>query len=409
MVILEVRGTIDPAVSRYVARGLEQARADQASALVILLDTPGGLDGSMRRIVQEILNSPVPVIVYVGPQGARAASAGAFITLAAHLSGMAPGTNIGAAHPVQLGGADPDSASPTQQKMTNDAVAYIHSIADLRGRSVTWAEAAVRESRSSPAEEAKAEGVVDFLAPDLEDLLRQAEGRLVKTVFGATTLSFQNQPRRLLKFSAVESTLHQLAHPNLAYILLLLGIYGLIYELATPGTVFPGVLGAIFLILSLAALETLEVNWAGMAMIGLSLLFFIADIKIPGYGALTLGGIIAFVIGSLVLFPGTRIPHLRLPWGTIGAAAGVTALFFLSVVGAGIRALKRKVTSGIEGLVDAEGEAKSDLMPEGIVHLRGEEWKARGRIPVVKGTRVRVIRIEGLTLWVEPIKGGNKA
>lgn len=404
VLLLEVSGTIDPALARYVARGLEQARQRPAGAVVLRLDTPGGLDGSMRKIVQGILNSPVPVIVHVAPQGARAASAGVFITLAAHVAAMAPGTNIGAAHPVQLGGSS-DSGKPStmDEKLTNDAVAYIRSIVELRGRNAEWAEASVRKSRSAGAEEVLEKNVIDFIASDLEDLLRQAQGRLVKTVFGGVTLSLQGRPVVPVPMSVTERVLHQLAHPNLAYILLLLGIYGLIYELATPGATFPGVVGALLLVLALAALETLEVNWAGMALIALSILFFIADIKLPGYGALTLGGILAFVLGSLFLFPGARVPPLRLPWSTVGSAAAVTALFFLGIVGAGMRALKKKVTSGAEGLIGAEGTAKTDLKPDGMVHVRGEDWQARSIADVKKNACVRVVRLEGLTVWVEPM------
>ena len=326
VLMLEVSGTIDPAQARYVTRGLEEARRVQASALVIQMDTPGGLDGSMRKIIQGILNSPVPVIVYVAPPGARAASAGAFITLSAHVAAMAPGTNIGAAHPVHLGGGgSEEKSSPMEAKLTNDAVAYIRSIAEIQGRNSKWAEESVRESRSSSAEEAKENKVIDLVAKDLEDLVEQVEGRQVKTVFGVAALSLKGQSRQALPMSFMEKALHQLAHPNLAYILLLLGIYGLIYELATPGAVFPGVLGAIFLVLALLALETLEVNWAGLVLILLSLIFFIADIKLPGYGALTAGGIVAFLLGSAILFPGVRISNLKLPWATIGAAAASTA------------------------------------------------------------------------------------
>ncbi len=401
--LLKVTGTIDPALARYVTRGLEEAREAQASAVVIQLDTPGGLDGSMRKIVQGILNSPVPVIVYVSPPGSRAASAGAFITLAAHVAAMAPGTNIGAAHPVQMGSSEKPSTT-MEAKITNDAAAYIHSIAELRDRDILWAEGLVRESRSFSAEEAREKKAIDLIAKDLDDLASQVEGRQVKTIFGTTTLTLKNQPRREFPMSAMEQGLHQLAHPNLAYILLLLGIYGLIFELSTPGAVFPGVLGAIFLVLALVALETLEVNWAGLFLILLSLLFFIADIKLPGYGALTLGGIIAFLLGSWMLFPATRLPHLRLPWRTIGLATGITASFFVFIVGAGIRALKRKVTSGIEGLIGSEGVAKTDLKPEGIVHVKGEEWQAKAQRPLKKGARVKVVRLEGLTVHVESIK-----
>ena len=408
VLFLDVTGTIDPALARYVSRGLDEARESQASAVVIRLDTPGGLDGAMRKIIQGILNSPVPVIVYVSPSGARAASAGAFITLAAHVAAMAPGTNIGAAHPIQLGGNSEgpkkgdEKPSVMEAKLTNDARAYIRSIAELKGRNIEWAEGLVQESRSFSAEEALEKKGIDLIAKDLDDLIAQVEGRQVKTVFGLTALSLRDKPRREEPASLMERSLHQLAHPNLAYLLLLLGIYGLIYELATPGAVFPGVMGAILLVLALVALETLEVNWGGLALIILSTLFFIADIKLPGYGALTIGGIIAFLLGSAFLFPDGRIPHLRLPWKMIGLATGVTAAFFLLVVGAAVRALKRKVVSGTESLIGAEGVAKTELNPRGLVHIRGEEWQARAEAPIDKGTAVKVIKVEGLTVHVEP-------
>ena len=409
--ILKVTGTIDPAQARYVVRALEEARGMTASAVVIELDTPGGLDGAMRKIMEGIMNSPVPVVVYVSPSGARAASAGAFITLAAHVAAMAPGTNIGAAHPVQIGSGSAEQSqkegqkpSTMEEKMVNDAVAYIRSICEVRGRNMEWAQMSVQESRSSSAEEAKEKQAIDLIAKDLDELAEQIEGRQVKTVFGVATLSLRGQPRRIYPMTVVEQILHQLAHPNLAYILLLLGIYGLIYELATPGAVFPGVLGSIFLVLALVGLETLDVNWAGLALILLSLIFFIADIKLPGYGALTIGGIVSFLLGSAILFPGVRISTMRLPWATITASAATTALFFIFIVGAGIRALKRKVTSGAEGLIGAEGLAKTDLTPEGLAHIKGEEWQARADAHVKRGTRIRVVRLEGLTVHVEPIQ-----
>jgi membrane-bound serine protease (ClpP class) len=291
-----------------------------------------------------------------------------------------------------------------EDKLTNDAVATLRSIAQERGRDLEWVEAAVRQSRSSSAEEAVELKIADFIARDRDDLLRQAEGRQVKTVFGAAALSLKGKPLQELPVSLMEKILHQLAHPNLAYILLLLGIYGLIYELATPGAVFPGVVGAIFLVLALVALETLEVNWGGIALIALSLVFFVADIKLPGYGALTAGGIIAFALGSAILFPGVRIPHLKLPWTTIIASALLTAAFFLGIVGAGVRALRQKVTSGTEGLIGSEGLTKTDLRPSGMVHIKGEDWQARAKGFVRKGARVRVVRREGLTVHVEEVK-----
>lgn len=391
VVVLDVAGTIDPALERYVTRGLEEARDLQASAVVIRLDTPGGLDSSMRRIVQGLLNSPVPVIVHVAPSGARAASAGAFITLAAHIAAMAPGTHIGAAHP----------------NIANDAMPYLQSIAEIRGRNGTWVLQVVQEGRSSTAEEAKDDGVIDVVAADLNDLLNQVDGQPVNTVFGATVLAVKGQPHRPLPKSFMEAALHQLANPNVAYILLLLGIYGLIFELSIPGVAFPGVMGAVLLVCALVAMETMEVNWAGIALIFLSLIFFVADIKLPGYGALTVGGILSFLIGSWLLFPGTRIPYLRLPWELIAAATGLTAAFFIFIVASGIRALKRKVTTGIEGLIGSEGVAKTDLKPLGLVQVKGEEWQARSEFRIKKGTKIRVVKLEGLIVHVETILEGS--
>ena len=409
VVFLQVKGTIEPGLSRYLVRGLEEAREMEASAVVIELDTPGGLDGSMRRIVQGILNSPVPVIVYVSPSGARAASAGVFITLAAHVAAMTPGTNIGAAHPVRLGagGEIGQNPSPMEEKMVNDAAAYLHSIVELRSRNVGWAQSAVKESRSLTAEQAASEGVIDLVSGSGQELLQQLHGRQVQTVFGLTTLDLKDQPLRRIPPSFMERFLHTLAHPTLAYLLLLLGIYGLIYELATPGAVFPGVIGVIFLIIALTALEALEVNWAGIFLMAGSILFFIADIKLPGYGALTIGGIIAFFIGSAFLFPETRIPDLRLGLSTIAAAAVANAAFFILIVRAGIRALRRKVMSGTEALIGLEGVARTDLKPEGLVSVHGEEWKACAEHHIPRGSRIRVVRLEGLTVHVEQIKEGS--
>jgi membrane-bound serine protease (ClpP class) len=397
IVLLKVQGVINPAMAHYVTRGLELARQRQASAVVIQLDTPGGLDGSMRKIIQAVLDSPVPVVVYVAPQGARAASAGAFLVMAAHVAAMAEGTNMGAAHPVQMGGGGCGSQEPAKgdgdkgegasknvmdEKITNDAAAYIRAISELRQRNVVWAEAAVRESQSITANEAKEKGVVDFIADDLETLLKQVDGRQVKTVFGLVNLDVADKPIQFVPMSIMENILHRLAHPQLAYLLLLIGMYGLIYELANPGAIFPGVVGAISLIVSLVALEALEVNWGGLFLIGLALLFFLAETQVPGFGLLTTAGIIAFVLGSLMLFPAARAPVLRLPWVTIGAAALVSAGFFIAVIGAGIKALRQKVKSGAEGLIGLEGWAKTDLAPEGIVLVFGEEWQARAKQPV---------------------------
>ncbi|MFQ6058186.1 MAG: nodulation protein NfeD [Anaerolineae bacterium] len=402
--VLTVKGGINPAVASYVDRGLELAEGGGAVCLVIKLDTPGGLDSSMRAIIQGIINARVPVVVYVSPQGARAASAGAFITLAAHVAAMAPNTNIGAAHPVSLplpGISPPEGGTDTtlMDKATNDAVAYIKSIAARKGRNVEWAEKAVRESASATEQEALELEVIDLTARDLDDLLAQLEGREVEVAGRTMTLHTTGAAVKPIPMTVVEGFLHAITDPNIAYILLILGLNGLIFELASPGGFIAGVVGSICLLLGLYALGVLSINLAGLLLILLAFVLFIADIKAPTHGALTAGGIISFVLGSLILF---NTPFYAVSRGLIFSVAFATAAFFAFAVQAALRAQRRPVTTGREGLMGEIAVARSDLDPEGTVFLAGELWRAvaeGGKIAA--GEKVRVVGIEGFELKVK--------
>ncbi len=403
VVVLRAEGTIDPALARYLARGLDEARQRQASVVILRINTEGGLDRSIRRMIQTILDSPVPVVVYVSPEGARAASTGAFIAAAAHGSAMAPGTMIGAACAADPADESDDKLSMARLKLTNDAAAYLRSVAQDHGRNIEWVETAVRQGRVITAQEAFKQNAVDYLAPDLEDLLGQINGREVKTVFGAVTIDTEDQPRLFLGISHVENFLHRIMRPNLAYALLLFGIYAIVFELSTAGFGLPGVAGAVALVLSLVMLETLAVYWLGLGLIAFSMALFITDIKLAGRGVFSLAGLILFVIGSLFLFPGADVTGVYLSPPLVIGASAFTALFFLFVVGAGIRSLKNRAIAGLMALVGQEGSVETDLNPQGIVRVHGEQWQARSTQPLWKGSRVKIIRADGLVLWVEPI------
>jgi len=402
--VLTIKGGINPAVARYVERGLELAEREGAVCLIIQLDTPGGLDSSMRAVIQDIINARVPVVVYVWPQGARAASAGAFITLAAHVAAMAPNTNIGAAHPVSLPlpGVSPPEGEPDttlMDKATNDAVAYIKSIAARKGRNVEWAERAVRESASATEQEALELGVIDLTAESLDDLLAKLGGREVEVAGRKVTLHTEGATIEQVPMTAVESFLHAITEPNIAYILLILGLNGLIFELASPGGFLAGVAGAICLLLGLYALGILSVNLAGLFLILLAFVLFIADIKAPTHGALTVSGIVSFVLGSLILF---NTPFYAVSRSLIFSVALATAAFFAFAVQAALRAQRRRVVTGLEGMVGELAIARSDLKPDGLVFLEGELWRATAEgEPVSEGERVRVVGIEGFRLRVK--------
>jgi membrane-bound serine protease (ClpP class) len=395
--VLKLDGVISPITVRLIESALDRARAEGHQALVIELDTPGGLERSMRAIVQRLLGSEVPVIVYVAPTGARAASAGVFVTLAAHVAAMAPATNIGAAHPVALGGGvDKESL----RKIENDAAAFARTVALERGRNADWAEKAVRESVSITEREAVRLKVVDFVAESLAEVLAKADGRRVKTASGPVTLATAGAPVQTIEIGFRDRLLSILTDPNVAYILMMLGTIGLLAELYNPGAIFPGVLGAISLILAFFAFQSLPINYAGLLLILLGLGLLIAEIKIVSHGILAAGGVVAMALGSLMLFDTPGIGGLRVSWWVIGPTLAATAGLFLFVLTAGVRALTRRPVLGAEGLIGLTAVARGPLAPQGQVAVQGELWRAVADEPVEDGAPVRIVGVEGLTLRV---------
>ena len=410
--LITVEGVIDPFTAQYVGRGLDMAQRDGAQCLVIQLDTPGGADTSMRVIVQRMLNSSVPTVVYVSPAGARAGSAGVFITLAANVAAMAPGTNIGAAHPVAMPGTE--ITEIMEEKATSDFAAYARAVAEKRGRNAEWAEKAVRESASIIAREAVEYQVVDLVADDLTDLLDKIDGREVITAAGPVTLSTRGAPVRTIGMNFAERFLHVIVDPNIAYLLLSIGTLALVAEFYQPGAILPAVTGAICLILAFVAFGSLPVNWGGVALIVLAVILFILDIEVAGF-MLSVGGAIAFVLGSLMLFSpfapsSPTMPRLTVSWPLIVLMTATIASFFLFAVTAGIRAQRTKVVSGIESMVGATGMATSDLDPWGTVQVRSELWSAVAEEgSIKKGEQVRVIDTEGVRLKVIKKSAKSKA
>jgi membrane-bound serine protease (ClpP class) len=396
--VLSFEGVINPIAANYITRGIEQAEDMNAECAILELDTPGGLDASMRTIVRRMMNAAIPIVVYVAPRGARAASAGVFITLAADFAAMAPGTNIGAAHPVDLAGKE------ISEKIVNDAAAYIKSIAEARNRNVEWAEKAVRESVSITEREAMEQGVIDIVAESMPDLLRQLNGKVAMMRGRPKTLHTLDAPVVRISMHWREKFFHALADPNIAYVFFLLGVYGLIYEVTHVGAILPGVAGAIFIILALMAFASLPVNLAGIFLIILGMVFFVLELKTPSYGALGLGGIIAFTLGSIILF--SPSPFYAVAKSLILGFAIVTAAFFLLVIRLVWKAHRGRIVSGIERLQDAEGVVKLPLDPTGIVLVDGEEWNAyTDSGPIRPGERIRVLEVKGLTLRVEKKTG----
>ncbi|MDI1471014.1 MAG: nodulation protein NfeD [Thermodesulfovibrio sp.] len=400
VIVLTVDGVINPPHSEYVIKGIKKAHELKAEALIIQLDTPGGLDTSMRDIVKEILNSNIPVVVYVSPKGARAASAGAFITLSAHVAAMAPGTNIGAAHPVAIGEKMDKTIA---EKITNDAVAYIKSIAEQRGRNVEWAEQAVRKSISSTEKEALQKGVIDLIADDLNALIKAIHGKKVKTVLGEKIINTKDAKVNEIKMNFRERLLNFLSNPNIAYILLMIGIYGIIFELSNPGAIFPGVIGAISLILAFYSLQTLPLNYAAAGLILLGIILFILELKFASYGLLTLGGVVCVLLGSLMLFD-TANPLFKLSLSVIIPVTAITALFFGFLLRLAYKAHKRKPVTGIEELIGLRGIAKTDIdSHKGMVMVHGELWQAVSDEEIKKDEEVVVEDVKGLTLKVRRI------
>ena len=425
--LLTINGAIGPAIADYVHRGIEQAARQGAQLVVLQMDTPGGLDTSMRAIIRDILASSVPVAAFVAPGGARAASAGTYILYASHVAAMAPATNLGAATPVAIGapggGKDAeegergggkkseggkaakhdagDSPNAMTRKQVNDASAYIRSLAQMRGRNAEWAERAVREAVSLSAPEALKMKVIDLVAEDVPDLLRRLDGRKLKVsdaervLHTADVVATAVEPDWRTRFLSV------VTDPSIAYVLILLGIYALVFEFSNPGLVFPGVVGAICVLIALYAFHLLPVNYAGLALMLVGIAFMVGELFFPAYGSLGIGGAIAFVFGSVILID-TDVPGFGVPFSLVlGLAAGSAAFLFL-VVGMALKAQRRPVVSGREELLDSTGEALEDFEQEGWARIHGETWRIRSAGPLKAGQRVRVVAMHGLLLEVVP-------
>lgn len=400
VLVITIASSINPVTADFLSAAVERADRQKASLLVVELDTPGGLDSAMRQMVQTILGTPVPVAVYVYPSGARAASAGVLITLAADIAAMAPGTNIGAAHPVGIGGGGMDNTMA--KKVENDAAAYARSLAEKKGRNGDWAEEAVRESVSLTAREAVRKNVVDLIAPSLPVLLSEVDGRTIRKDDAALTLRTKGATVTQVPMPLRYRILSALADPNIAYILMMIGVYGIFFELANPGAVFPGVVGGIALILGFYSLETLSANYAGFLLIALAMVLFVLEIKIASHGALTIGGIIALVLGTLMLFRSSANPYLRISWGVIFTMVAVSAAFFGTVVTLAVRSHLRKPTTGAEGLIGETGVAVEAFTGKGKVFVVGELWDALCDTELSKGQQVTVVARKGMILIVKP-------
>ncbi len=407
VVWVRVHDAIHPATAQFVERSLEWAADERADAFVIELDTPGGLDTSMRAIVKAILSSPVPVITYVSPSGSRAASAGVFIMMASHVAAMAPGTNVGAAHPVSIGGGMPGGGeqpdSTMISKVTNDAVAYVRSLAVDRDRNADWAERAVRESASAPSLEALELGVIDLVAENMVSLLAAVDGREVQTAGGTRRMRTAGAQVIEREPDLRDRILSIIANPNIAYLLLLLGGLGIFFELSHPGTLFPGIVGAVCLFLAFFALQMLPVQAAGIALIALAIILFLLEIKVTSYGALSIGAVAALFFGSLMLYD-TGATGVRVAWSVLLPSVVVVGALFAGVIWLAVRAQTQRGVTGREGLVGEIGEARGDLSPAGKVFVHGELWSAISSAPVASGRPVRVVQVERLRLRVEPVE-----
>ncbi len=395
--IIRVSDAIGPGVADFLKQGIEKASEENAACIIIELDTPGGLVESMRKIVMEIYGSKVPVVVYVSPSGARAASAGVMITMAADIAAMAPGTNIGAAHPVGAGGKE--IGKTMSEKITNDMVAYVKSIAKKRGRNETWAEKAVRDSISSTETEALDQKVIDIIASDTDDLIKKINGRLIA---GKGKLNLDNATKRILKETFRTKVLKTISNPNIAYILMMLGMAGIYFELSNPGAIFPGVIGAISIILAFFSFQTLPVNYAGILLIILAIIFFIMEMKIASYGMLSIAGTVSLILGSLMLFEGNS-PELQVSLQVLITTVIIVSTFFVVVAGMVFKSQVSKSKTGTKGLIGEIGVVKKALTPEGKVFVHGELWRAVTKTALPEGTRVQVISIENLVLEVEKV------
>ncbi|NTV32984.1 MAG: nodulation protein NfeD [Deltaproteobacteria bacterium] len=392
--IIELEGPINPGAAAFLTRGLEDAEKQGVELIIIRLDTPGGLVPSMRTMVKGIMNSAVPVVVYVSPKGAGAASAGVMITVSAHVAAMAPGTNIGAAHPVGAGGKDIDK--DMSEKVVNDMASYGRGIAQDKGKNADWVEKAIRESVSITAEEALEKKVIDLVAGDVDELLKLLDGREVELKQGKVTLKTKGLAKTTYEPGFRDAVLRIISDPNIAYILMMIGLAGLYFELSHPGAIFPGVIGAISLILAFYSFQTLPVNYAGLLLIALAVIFFIAEIKVASYGILSLGGIVSLTLGSIMLFEDVGV-SLRLMAPTIVLIGG----FFVIVSTLAFRAYRAKPQSGVEGLIGEVGVVQKPIDPEGLVFVHGEYWRAVSSEKLEPGEMVAVEEVTGLLLKVK--------
>ena len=395
--IINVSDAIGPGVADFLKQGIKKASEENAACIIIELDTPGGLAESMRKIVMEIYASKVPVIVYVSPSGARAASAGVMITMAADIAAMAPGTNIGAAHPVGAGGKD--IGKTMSEKVTNDMVAYVKSIAKKRGRNETWAERAVRESISATETEALNKKIIDIIAKDIDDLIKKINGRVIA---GKGKLKLDNAKKKIIKETLRTKVLKTISNPNIAYILMMIGLAGIYFELSNPGAIFPGVVGGISIILAFFSFQTLPVNYAGILLIILAVVFFIMEMKIASHGMLSIAGTASLVLGSLMLFEGNS-PELQVSVQVLITTVIIVSAFFIFVAALVFKAQVSKPKTGIKGLIGEIGVVKKALTPEGKVFVHGELWRAVSKTALPEGARVEVINIKNLVLEVEKV------
>jgi len=398
--VITYDGTINPACADYIQMGIKKATENNAECLIIQLNTPGGLLKSTRVIVTSLLQSPIPIIVFVAPSGAQAASAGVFITIAANIAAMSPGTNIGAAHPVTLQG---EQDSIMSEKATNDAAAFIRSISEKRKRNIKWAEDAVRLSVSITESEAIKENIINIIAVDIKDLLNKIDSMKVETSKGERILNTKGAEIVNLEMTFSQKLLSILSDPNIAYILFMLGVYGLLFELYSPGAIFPGVIGVICLVLAFYSMHTLPINYAGLALIIFGIVLFILEIKIVSHGILSVGGTISLILGSLMLIDvGSTLEVVAISWQVIVLIVVLTLLFFLFAIGLGIKAQRLKPTTGAEGIVNEIGEAATELNPEGKIKVHGELWNAESLEGKIEAkTKVIVTGITNLKLKVK--------
>ena len=396
--MIDLDGAITPVTARLLTAAIDRAQAERAQALIVRLNTPGGLERSMRSMAQAILNAEIPIIVYVAPTGARAASAGVFITMAAHVAAMAPATNIGAAHPVTIGGGD--TGKEMGKKIENDAAAFARSLAAERGRNVEWAEKAVRASVSVTEREAVKLKVVDLVADSVPDLLAKIDGRTVKTARGPVTLATRDALVKPIEVRFRDRFLALITDPNIAYILMMVGMLGIFFELQNPGVVLPGVIGGISLILAFFAFQSLPINWAGVLLILFGVALLIAEIKVVSHGVLTAGGVVAMVLGSFMLYEAPEV-GFRVSWTVILPTVGATAGLVVWAVSAGVRAMMKSPVTGTAGMIGRVVVARSALGPEGQVQVDGEIWRAVSEGEAIPaGEKVRVTAVDGLTLKV---------